>query len=53
MRRQGGAGSLERGKCKDLQAENLLNDIKNLLTCRETPTKTVHIQSEEEVGLDG
>jgi hypothetical protein len=23
----------------------------NLLTCRETPTKTVYIQSEEEVGL--
>lgn len=28
--------SLERGRCKDLQTENDLNDIKSLLTCRET-----------------
>ena len=44
MRRQGGAGSFERGKCKDLQAENLLNDIKNLITVREPYEDSIYTE---------
>src|SRR5271155_1099523 len=38
-----GDRSLERGRCKDLQTENDLNDIKSLLTCRKTRLRTRYI----------
>jgi hypothetical protein len=44
------AGSFERGKCKDLQTKKILNDVKRLLTRRDTPAKTAYIQNDDEVG---
>jgi hypothetical protein len=47
-------GSLERGRCKDLQTENDLNDIKSLLTCRETRLRRRYMfLATTKLGLDG